>query len=165
MKKITLSLLLLPFVLASAVSLFAQEESGLAPRAFNPATAETTPTSLPFEFSLTRGEWTEANPGAIFSTGIHDSDFTLPVLKDPPAPIRYPRWAVRQGWEGTFSIAIEVKTDGTVGRWQVMESTGYSLLDEAATAAVRQWRFHPATEQGKAILMCVQIPILFELTD
>ncbi|MBI2167798.1 MAG: energy transducer TonB [Candidatus Omnitrophica bacterium] len=164
MKKITFSFLLTLFVLSSAVFLFAKEEAPLPQAAFVPAGAET-PVSLPFEFSLSQGKWTQGRPGQIFSTGTHAPDFTLPSLKEDPAPIRYPRWAVQEGWEGTLSIAIEVKTDGTVGRWMIMKSTGYPLLDEAAAAAVRQWQFHPATEQGKAILMCVQIPILFELKD
>lgn len=164
MKKITTPFLLALFVFSSAAFLFAKEEAPLPQAAFVPAAAET-PTALPFEFSLTEGKWTQGRPGQIFSTGTHAPDFTLPSLKEDPAPVRYPRWAVQEGWEGTFSIAIEVKTDGTVGRWKVMQSTGYSLLDEAATAAVREWRFHPATEQGKAIVMCVQVPILFELKD
>jgi len=164
MKKITFSFLLTLFVFSSAVFLFAKEEAPLPQAAFVPAAAET-PVSLPFEFSLSQGRWTQGRPGQIFSTGTHAPDFTLPFLREDPAPIRYPRWAVQEGWQGRFSIAIEVKVDGTVGRWKVIQSTGYSLLDEAATAAVRQWRFHPATEQGKAILMCVQVPILFELRD
>lgn len=164
MKKMTLPFFLTFFVFSSAVFLLAKEEAPLPQATLVPAAAEM-PTSVPFEFSLTQGKWTQGRPGQIFSTGTHAPDFTLPSLKEDPAPIRYPRWAVQEGWEGIFVIAIEVKTNGEVGQWKVMKSTGYSLLDEAATAAVRQWRFHPSTEHGEPVAMCVQIPILFELRD
>ena len=165
MKKITLSILLTLFVTASAVFVFAEEETSLPQAALSPAAVESMPTSLPFEFSLTQGKWAQGRPGQIFSTGTHAPDFTLPSLKEDPAPIRYPRWAVQEGWEGTFVIAVEILQTGEVGRWKVIESTGYPLLDRAATEAVRQWQFHPAHEQGRAIVSCIQIPILFKLRD
>ena len=145
--------------------LFAREEAASPPLALSPLKGEGTVTSRPFEFSLTRGEWVEARAGEIFTSGPPLADFILPSLAETPVPIRYPRWAVREGWEGTFVIAIEVLQTGEVGRWKVTESTGYPLLDRAATEAIREWRFHPAREQGKAIVSCIQIPILFKLQD
>ncbi len=121
--------------------------------------------NFPLEFSVTPGKWSQAKPGAIFSTGTYSTDFVLPFLKEEPTPIRYPRWAVQEGWEGAFVIAVEILPTGQVGRWQIMHSTGYLLLDETATKAVQSWHFHPAVEQGKAVASCIQIPIRFELTD
>ena len=87
-----------------------------------------------------------------------------PFLVSTPKPISYPQWALRQGWEGRLSIAVEVLKDGHVGRMQVMQSTGYRLLDEAATKAVRTWKFHPAMKNGQAIVECVQIPVTFKIS-
>lgn len=162
MKKISVLLLLLALILPSV---FAGEEASPQPLALNPIQGESAATTLPFEFSLTRGEWKEAKAGALFTSGTPSADFVLPSLKEAPLPIRYPRWAVREGWEGNFVIAIEILKTGEVGRWEVMESTQHPLLDQAATEAVRQWKFNPATELGKPIVSCIQIPIHFRLKD
>ncbi len=117
-----------------------------------------------FEVTITADGKTLPKPGPVFTEDAEEG-MALPYLLSAPRPISYPRWAVRQGWEGTFVIAIEVLPTGAVGRWKVMESTGHSLLDEAAIKAVREWRFHPATEQGKAVVSCIQIPVRFKLQD
>lgn len=156
---------LISVLLLQTGSLQAKEEAAPPALSVSQAPGEPGRTALPFEFSLSRGEWTEGRAGQIFSAGFHPAGFALPSLKEDPAPIRYPRWAVREGWQGTFSIAVEILTTGEVGRWKVMQSTGYSLLDEAATRAVQTWKFHPATQDGRPIVMCVQIPIDFEIGE
>ena len=163
MKKFYILILVGVSMLLPAAFLPAQEETA-RPVAFAPVQANSG-ADIPFEFTVSPGKWSRAERGKIFTTGYHPSDFALPSLKESPAPIRYPRWAVREGWEGNFSIAVEILTNGEVGRWKVMESTGYSLLDEVATQAVTAWKFHPATEKGKPIVSCIQIPIRFELKD
>lgn len=164
MKKISPPFFLIVLLLSS-VSGFAREEAPAQPLAFPTLQEEKGNANFPLGFSVTPGKWSQAKAGQLFTTGTHAPDFTLPSLKEEPVPIRYPRWAVQEGWEGTFVIAVEVLKTGEVGRWQIMRSTGYSLLDETATKAVRAWRFHPATEQGRAIVSCIQIPIRFELKE
>lgn len=104
-------------------------------------------------------------PGTVFSEGGRREGMELPYLISNPAPIQYPRWALRQGWQGDFSIAIEITKDGNVGRYKVMKSTGHSVLDEAATKAVQSWKFHPAMKNGGAIVTCIQIPVRFQINE
>lgn len=104
-----------------------------------------------------------ATPGEVFTEGGDYTGITLPYLISDPVPITYPHWAVRQGWQGKFVIAIEVLTDGTVGRYSVAQSTGHEMLDEVAIKAVKTWKFHPAMEGGVAVVTCVEIPIFFNL--
>jgi len=163
MKNSSVSLLVLSLLLLSSTA-WAKEESVPKPPVLA-SLLENRMASLPFEFSLNRGAWSNAKPGTLFTTGYHPGDFTLPSLREAPEPFRYPRWAVQEGWEGTFVIAVEVLPNGQVGRWKVMQSTGYSLLDETATGAVRKWHFHPATEMGRAVVSCIEIPIHFTLQD
>ena len=106
-----------------------------------------------------------ARPKAIFTMGEDAEGMSLPYLISTPKPILYPRWAVRQGWKGKLVLAIEIFGNGTVGKYQVMQSTGYKMLDDAATKAVQTWIFSPAIKDGKAVHTCVQIPILFDLQD
>lgn len=102
-------------------------------------------------------------PGTLFSEGGHHEGTQLPYLISNPVPIKYPRWALRQGWQGDISIAIEIKKDGTVGRTKVMKSTGHNILDETATKAVQSWKFHPAMKNGEIIVTCIQIPVRFQI--
>ena len=161
MKKISVSLLFTALVLSSFPA-FAAEEA--PPLVLKSVESKVEGPGLPFEFSFD-GKLSEAVTGKIFTSGTHAPDFTLPSLKEEPAPIRYPRWAVREGWQGRFVIAVEILTSGEVGRWKVVESTGYPLLDRAATQAIRRWRFHPGMEKGRSLVSCIQIPILFQLEE
>lgn len=164
MKKIFQAMLVVGLLL-TPVSVFAKEEASSKSLPLKSLQAGTLHTSLPFEFALDRGEWVEANPGPLFTTGTHAPELTLPSLAEAPIPIRYPRWAVQEGWQGTFVIAVEILKNGTVGRWKIMQSTGHSLLDQAAVNAIHQWHFHPATEKGQAVVSCIEIPIHFKLQE
>ena len=104
------------------------------------------------------------SPGPVFTTG-NEEGTTLPYLLDYRKQIAYPRWAIRQGWEGNLILAVEILTDGSVGRLQVMKSTGYKLLDKTASKAIQQWKFYPAMKDGKPVLTCIQIPVDFKLED
>ena len=117
--------------------------------------------SFPLLFFYDSGQWVSSSPGKIFTTGAETPDFELPFLKEIPKPILYPRWALAQEWEGSLVVAVEVRENGTVGRWRIMQSSGYALLDEAAVNAIRAWRFEAGKRKGKPIASCIQIPIHF----
>ena len=119
--------------------------------------------SFPFFFSYESGQWVSSSPGKIFTEGSLVPDFTLPYLKEKPEPIRYPKWALGQGWKGTLLVAIEILETGNVGRWKIMRSTGHELLDNAAVKAIRKWKFEPGKQKEKPIVSCIQIPIYFVL--
>jgi TonB family protein len=55
-----------------------------------------------------------------------------------------------------------VGADGLPGEIKILSSSGDSCLDERAVAAVKQYRFHPATENGKPVSAHVTIAISFE---
>lgn len=117
--------------------------------------------NFPVLYSYEKQQWVSSSPGIIFTSGDQQVDFTLPYLKKRPTPIRYPRWALSRDWQGDLLLAIEIRPDGTVGRWKIMESTGFRLLDDAAVNAVRKWRFEPAKQKGRPIVSCIQIPVHF----
>ena len=117
--------------------------------------------SKAFHLTVTQDK-TNVQAGQVFSEG-DVTGLTLPYLISNPKPIVYPRWAVQQGWQGDFAIALEVLADGSLGRYMVMHSTGHKILDDAATKAVLAWSFHPAMKNGNPIVECVQIPVRFQL--
>ena len=75
----------------------------------------------------------------------------------------YPEEALRAGLEGLVVLEAIVDERGRVGHdVKVVRSLGHGF-DEAAIAAVRQWRFRPATRDGKPIKVRRIFPILFRL--
>lgn len=75
----------------------------------------------------------------------------------------YPAVAKDAGWEGIVVVRVLVQTNGLPGEVIVQKSSGYSLLDKAATEAVQQWRFKPAKDGNILINKYVDIPLKFEL--
>mgnify|MGYP002700161529 CR=1 FL=1 len=73
-----------------------------------------------------------------------------PLLFSEPKPLynpkpRYPNIARRRGIEGTVTFSIQVANNGAVNHAFVTQSSGSSLLDKAATKAIKTWRF-PASK-------------------
>lgn len=159
MKKMILSAV---FLLSFASLAHAQEAVSMEPMQAGISTAAGNSNS---GFIVTGDDKLIARPGALFTQGGDYSGIELPYLVSTPKPIKYPRWALRQGWEGRFIIAVEVLIDGTVGRYYVMQSTGHKILDKAATEAVRTWKFHPAMKNGKPIVECAQVPVTFKIAE
>ena len=79
---------------------------------------------------------------------------------DPPD---YPRIAKRRGYQGRTKLKVEVLETGRVGRLEVVSSSGFDILDEAALAAVKEWHFVPGTENGRHTTQWVIVPVRFNL--
>jgi protein TonB len=95
-----------------------------------------------------------------------------PIL--PPQPISglatnrkpdYPLTARQGGQQGRVVLRVEVSAAGAPTSVTVVFSSGYTLLDKAALAAVAQWRFHPATQGGMPVSGVRDLPIEFRLEE
>jgi TonB family protein len=84
----------------------------------------------------------------------------LPVAVDKAAP-EYPDAARAHGMYGTVIVNALVGKDGAVRETRVAWSLPY--LDDSAVAAVRKWRFTPATTGGTPVAVWVTIPVRFTL--
>jgi TonB family protein len=73
----------------------------------------------------------------------------LALLESPRPP--YPRISLRLGEEGTVTVRIHVDAEGRVSSVDVLQSSGFERLDEAACQGVRSWRFEPELRDGKAV--------------
>lgn len=80
-----------------------------------------------------------------------------------PKPV-YPRKALRRREEGLVLLCVMVTTEGMPANVEMVQSSGYSLLDDAAVAAVKNWQFIPARIGNIAIASNVEIPIRFRLS-
>lgn len=65
------------------------------------------------------------------------------------------------GIEGTVMLWALVDLDGSVKAVQVIRSV--PLLDDAASAALRKWRFTPALASGRPVRVWVAVPVRFTL--
>ena len=81
------------------------------------------------------------------------------------APPRYPPIALRRREQGRVLLRVTVSAVGRVIAIAVQQSSGSDLLDSAAMAAVRDWRFAPATRGGVPVEGIAEAPINFRLPD
>ena len=79
-----------------------------------------------------------------------------------PAPA-YPPVSRRMREEGRVLLLVRVSASGQAEAAQVRQSSGFERLDEAALAAVRQWRFVPARRGDEAVAASVLVPLVFRL--
>jgi len=70
-----------------------------------------------------------------------------PLSSDNLLPT-YPEAAMRRHLQGKVEIELSLTAEGRVSAARVLQSSGHELLDQTTLAALRQWRFRPATRDG-----------------
>ena len=91
----------------------------------------------------------------------------------PPAPVsepvlvsqvqpQYTDEARAARIQGTVELLATIREDGTVDSVRVRKGLGYGL-DEAAMAAVEQWKFIPGKKDGKPVSVMTSILVNFAL--
>ncbi|WP_206413263.1 energy transducer TonB, partial [Lysobacter enzymogenes] len=72
-----------------------------------------------------------------------------------------PAAALRRGEGGTVVLRVNVGADGRADEVAVARRSGSRELDRAAMVAVRDWRFKPATRNGREVASVVEQPVEF----
>ena len=75
----------------------------------------------------------------------------------------YPTSARHRGIQGTSLLRVHVAADGHVTDIVVAKSAGHVDMDQAAMAAVRQWRFEPGRRGEEPVGMWVLLPVEFRI--
>jgi protein TonB len=73
----------------------------------------------------------------------------------------YPPMARQLGMQGDVEVEARIKEDGTVE--SVKPLTGNPVLLNAAVAAMKQWKFSPFTNEGKAVKAVAPVVFTFKL--
>ena len=81
-----------------------------------------------------------------------------------PKP-EYPMVARRRGYEGEVVFNVLVLNNGDVGKMEMLKTSGHSVLDNSAQAALKKWKFIPGKSNGKFVPSWVKVPIEFRLSD
>ena len=90
----------------------------------------------------------------------HHNQRLAPVA---PSIGRDPENARRGREEGRVIVRVAVSADGLPLDVTVASSSGHASLDAAAVAALRRWRFLPATQDGRPVPAAAEVPVRFRL--
>ena len=85
-----------------------------------------------------------------------------PVVTFKVLPV-YPSSALADSLSGTVLLSVFVGPAGQPEKIETKVSSGVADFDQAATAAVSQWRFSPAMQGGTALASCFEVPVRFEV--
>jgi protein TonB len=86
-----------------------------------------------------------------------------PKFREPPEPAAYPPKALALNQQGEVLVRVRIDREGNPESVELARGSGFPMLDEAALAAVRRWRFVPAQVGGIAVVATVQVPVIFHL--
>ncbi len=95
-------------------------------------------------------------PGDLYHVG---ESVTAPTVVSRVEPDRTAE-AIRNNISGFVVVVCEISKEGQAGNIKIAVPLGFGL-DEAAIAAVRQWRFSPAMKDGQAVVVTATLEIPF----
>ncbi len=102
-----------------------------------------------------------AAPGP--AEAVEPPHFDVAYLNNPrPA---YPPIARKLGLEGLVVLRVQVNARGAPEQVAVAQTSGTSVLDDAALRAVQGWTFVPARRGETPIAHVVEVPVRFQLKD
>lgn len=148
-----------PTPLAVAVSAAATTTS--VPAA--PAASATAATAQTAAAETTTAGSAAATAGTAAAPALESARFDADYLNNP-APT-YPVFSRRNREQGTVLLNVRVSAQGQAEQVQLKRSSGFSRLDEAALAAVQQWRFVPARRGEATVAASVVVPVTFRLAS
>ena len=88
-------------------------------------------------------------------------DVKAPVLSSRVEP-QYPEAARKARMEGVIILEAIITADGNVEDVRVLKSVN-PLLDASAVRAVQQWKYKPATLNGRAVRVYLTVTVTFRL--
>jgi len=99
------------------------------------------------------------NPSAAsLATGdLKEADYLEPLA------LTYPLQSARRREQGRVVVKVLIGADGRALQADVLTSSGYPRLDQAALASVRAGRFRPAQRGDTAQEAWYQVPVRFDL--
>jgi protein TonB len=88
-------------------------------------------------------------------------DVKAPVLSSRVEP-QYPEAARKARMEGVIILEAIITADGNVEDVRVLKSVN-PLLDASAVRAVQQWKYKPATLNGRSVRVYLTVTVTFRL--
>jgi protein TonB len=101
----------------------------------------------------------------IENAGSPDNEGTNPARITGLFKPAYPRYSRAHGEEGSTVLSVEIHADGKLGNIEIIRSSGYRRLDQAAVRAIEKAGFIPARKNGRTVASKKQITFRFNLED
>jgi protein TonB len=80
--------------------------------------------------------------------------------------LHYPELAAISGYQGTLYILFDIMKDGSLGRLEVLKSSGYKILDDEALRAIRDSApFQPLPDEWNMNKYSIRAAVLFYLNE
>lgn len=77
---------------------------------------------------------------------------------------KYPRWAKKQGLEGSVVAAFTVLANGETGNISILDKSGYAILDKEAINTIKRAAPFPAIPDNLNLSECrIAVTVLFSL--
>lgn len=110
----------------------------------------------------------DAARGASEPCSVPDGDTVPPRVRDGAAAAErmealYPPLLRESGIGGTATVCIHVGTGGRVLEAEIIESSGYPALDEAAQRAAYEIEFVPAMRDDAPVATWLSLPLTFRV--
>lgn len=78
--------------------------------------------------------------------------------------LQYPELAAISGYQGTLYILFDIMKDGSLGRLEVLKSSGYKILDDEALRSIRAAApFQPLPDEWRLERYSIRAAVLFYL--
>jgi protein TonB len=101
-----------------------------------------------------------------YSTSDEIIHVKAPTLFKAPRPLlKYPLRAKRRGQQGVTIVSIELNKQGVIVAVDIVKSSGFAALDNAALNNVKQWQFYAVEQHGHAVNAKFTVPVEFSLTS
>lgn len=108
--------------------------------------------------SLVACLWLLGNTGDVHSQEV---DARVNASDSSGCRPQYPPLSRRLGEQGTVRLKVFIGLDGVMSKFQLVESSGYPKLDEAAVVAMKCMKFEPKRIDGVAEAGWLNFPIVF----
>ncbi len=144
-------------VLVIAAAAFGMWRHGETPAVARAAISAAEAAIAPAPANSSPAETAKAAPAAA-SLAVKKATASLPAVLRTVAPI-YPELARRSGTYGDVRLQLTVSPAGKVTDIHVLD--GAAILRQAASNAVSQWQYRPATLDGRAVESTVDVAVKF----
>lgn len=79
---------------------------------------------------------------------------------------KYPKEARKKGWVGKSYLNFIVNEKGEITLPKIVKSSGYDILDEEALRVIKSMpNWSPGSQNGKNVLVSINVPFNFTLND
>lgn len=128
-----------------------------------PIPSETVPAPVVASIADTTPPITTEPPATTDSSTVSEPIFDADYLRNP-APV-YPKLSRQRREEGVVMLRVHVLENGEADQLEVLQSSGFERLDEAALRAVKRWQFVPAKRGDEVVAAWVRVPVRFNLNS